>query len=331
MIQKEIKEYTTKCIELIAKCTVEAFNNNYNLILKTDQILNNLSEEEKEKEKSNVEQKEIADSSIEGISIQMENLCIARKKDGYNCNKKIASPRLFCGNHSILVSTTLLPDLINMVAEEKHYEVIPKTIYVGNNWAEDTKIDKWPQIITTTTSNFFRGYILFFTEYQDYLGAGIFVVQYNAPIKKKCHIVATHYVEVNNYCESLGGSVYVKVHFTPIKKFEEKTPIYNRIVDFLNSYNIPYDLKVLLKGKKDYTDSNPIVTVSKINDILNKHNDVMFFNKDDYLNRLIYQKIFNNIKRRDLSIYKLSLFCRAVYIFIQELSPNEKSRFAGDI
>lgn len=227
--------------------------------------------------------KETSDSPIEEISIQMENLCIAKKKDGYHCNKKIANPRLFCGNHSYLVSTTPLSDLINMVAEEKHYEVIPKIICIGNNWAEDTKIDKWPQIITTITSNFVKGFILFFTEYQDYLGAGIFAVQYNSTIKKKCHTVATHYVEVNYYCESLGGSAYVKVSFTPIKKVEERSPLYHRIVDFLNSYNIPFDLSLLLKGKRDYTDSNPIVTVSKINDILNKHNDVMFFNKDNYL------------------------------------------------
>ena len=48
------------------------------------------------------------------------------------------------------------------------------------------------------------------------------------------------------------------------------------------------------------------------------------YEKNEKLNKLIYGKILNNIKNSDLSIYKLSLFCRAVYIFMQELDPNKE-------
>ena len=37
------------------------------------------------------------------------------------------------------------------------------------------------------------------------------------------------------------------------------------------------------------------------------------YKKNNDLNKLIYKKILNNIKKGDLSIYQLSLFCRAVY------------------
>ena len=48
--------------------------------------------------------------------------------------------------------------------------------------------------------------------------------------------------------------------------------------------------------------------------------------KDDSLNKLILNKISIIMKNNpnDLSMYKLSLFCRAVYIFMQELDPNKE-------
>ena len=48
------------------------------------------------------------------------------------------------------------------------------------------------------------------------------------------------------------------------------------------------------------------------------------YTKDENLNKLIYEKILENINKGDLSIYKLSLFCRAIIIFIEELPHNEK-------
>ena len=48
------------------------------------------------------------------------------------------------------------------------------------------------------------------------------------------------------------------------------------------------------------------------------------YEKDENLNNLIYNFIINKIKNGNLSIYQLSLFCRAVYIFMQELDPKRE-------
>ena len=45
------------------------------------------------------------------------------------------------------------------------------------------------------------------------------------------------------------------------------------------------------------------------------------------LNIIIFKKVSNLIKKGELSIYKLSLFCRAVYIFTQELDPKNELGF----
>ena len=47
------------------------------------------------------------------------------------------------------------------------------------------------------------------------------------------------------------------------------------------------------------------------------------YTKNDSLNKLIYKNILNEINNGELSVYKLSLFCRAVNIFIQELDPQK--------
>ena len=47
------------------------------------------------------------------------------------------------------------------------------------------------------------------------------------------------------------------------------------------------------------------------------------YETDANLNELIYNKIIGG-KNRDLSIYKLSLFCRAIHIFMKELDPNKE-------
>ncbi|ORX82819.1 hypothetical protein BCR32DRAFT_292378 [Anaeromyces robustus] len=282
MIKEELHNFTARSIELIAKCAVESFNSNYNLDLEVNQIFENFSHNQNNtKEVQNNEKTKEHDINEDEITILMDNLCIGLKKDGTKCNKKIPENRIFCGRHNSLGCTIPLTDYVDIIAKEKNYEIKPKIISIGNHWAEDTKMDKWPQIITTTT-NPFRGYIMFFTDYDYYLGAGVFIFQYNSPLKKKNHCIATHYVEVNNYCESLGGNIYIKVNFSPIEKIKDK-PVFERITDLLNPYGIAYDLTQITKGKKDYSDSNPIVTSNKINDILYKHNNVMYFNKDSYL------------------------------------------------
>ena len=48
------------------------------------------------------------------------------------------------------------------------------------------------------------------------------------------------------------------------------------------------------------------------------------YEKNELLNKSIYKKISKNILEENLSIYKLSLFCRAVYIFTQELAPQNE-------
>ena len=54
-----------------------------------------------------------------------------------------------------------------------------------------------------------------------------------------------------------------------------------------------------------------------------KYGDFLYKKNND-LNKLILKKVYGNIQKGDLSMYKLSLFCRAVYIFIQELFTNKE-------
>ena len=57
---------------------------------------------------------------------------------------------------------------------------------------------------------------------------------------------------------------------------------------------------------------------------LNKQNSDFIYKRNPELNKLILRKIYSNIHKGDISIYQLSIFCRAVYIFIQELSSNNE-------
>ena len=72
-----------------------------------------------------------------------------------------------------------------------------------------------------------------------------------------------------------------------------------------------------LKLSKFLNMSNTKKTVEKKQFVFN-------YEKNEALNKLIYQKILNNILNDDLTIYKLSLFCKAVYIFTQEFNQNSK-------
>ena len=54
-----------------------------------------------------------------------------------------------------------------------------------------------------------------------------------------------------------------------------------------------------------------------------KHSDFNY-KRNDVLIKLIYDKILNNILDENLSMYNLSLFCRAVCIFIQELGQKKE-------
>ena len=56
----------------------------------------------------------------------------------------------------------------------------------------------------------------------------------------------------------------------------------------------------------------------------NKQNSDFIYKRNPELNKLILRKIYSNIHKGDISIYQLSIFCRAVYIFIQVLAPNKE-------
>ena len=78
------------------------------------------------------------------------------------------------------------------------------------------------------------------------------------------------------------------------------------------------------KKKKNISKYSKYTDISDIGKKSEKININFKYEKDDNLNNLIYEKIWNNIMENDLSIYKLSLFCRAVYIFTHELAPNKE-------
>ena len=77
-----------------------------------------------------------------------------------------------------------------------------------------------------------------------------------------------------------------------------------------------YDLieKLLKQHRFNYKLTEQTIKSKKFDNMNNKNNDII---------KLIYRKVIPNIQNGDISIYKLSLFCRAVFIFIQEIIPNK--------
>ena len=66
------------------------------------------------------------------------------------------------------------------------------------------------------------------------------------------------------------------------------------------------------------------LNLSVVGDKIEKKQFEFNYEKNENLNKLIYNKVLNNILNDDLSIYKLSIFCKAVYIFSQELTSDKK-------
>ena len=67
----------------------------------------------------------------------------------------------------------------------------------------------------------------------------------------------------------------------------------------------------------------------KIGDIKVKKepNEIDFiYDRDYFLNRFIFDNVSENINEIDLTMYKLSLFCRASYIFNQEINVNQNMK-----
>jgi len=67
------------------------------------------------------------------------------------------------------------------------------------------------QVLNKASSNSINSYILFFTEFLSYFGAGILIIQYISPDKKENNYTATHYIEVNKYGEGFQSIMYVKL------------------------------------------------------------------------------------------------------------------------
>ena len=114
-----------------------------------------------------------------------------------------------------------------------------------------------------------------------------------------------------------------------ISKFKNNENMFLELIDILmKQHSFNYYLSNENQNKKEDINKYIKYLGKDINDIqINTEENKKFefkYEKDENLNKLIYQKIIYNIQHDNLSIYKLSLFCRAVYIFIQELPPSEE-------
>ena len=94
----------------------------------------------------------------------------------------------------------------------------------------------------------------------------------------------------------------------------------NLIDKLIEQHDFNYKLNINKNNEKNVKESK------NDNDILDMDDDddediQAQIPKD--LNKLIYKKIISN-HNENLSIYQLSLFCRAIYIFIQELDPKKE-------
>ena len=98
-----------------------------------------------------------------------------------------------------------------------------------------------------------------------------------------------------------------------------------------HSYNYLSNKQQIEKSQENIiNDSNKNIKFSKFLNlsaqVYKKEKKQLEFNyeKNENLNKLIYNKVMNKILDDDLSIYKLSLFCKAAYIFNQEFTPDKK-------
>ena len=139
-----------------------------------------------------------------------------------------------------------------MVTTKYKYEISANTVSVGDDWmipinsqvSPNDRI-KWPLEIKSN-SNLVNSYILFFTEFPSYFGAGILIIQYISSDKKENYFMATHYVEVNKYSEEFQSNMYAKISLKSITSLKDK-PIFNKIKSFLAEYGIPYEINDINK------------------------------------------------------------------------------------
>jgi len=278
---EDFLNYYNTVINEVATKAVEAFNSSYNLNINKDDIMKNL-----------VNEINIQPPINEMSKLSINNTCIAIKRNKKNCSKKCIPGHVYCGIHIRYEGKLSLHEHVKMVASNYKYEIIANTLSLGNEWMiqNNSQINpneniKWPFKIKTN-SNSFNSYILFFSEFSNYLGAGILIIQYTSLDKKRGYFVATHYVEVNRYCEEVQTYMYAKISLNSISSLKDK-PIFNRIKSFLEEYGITYDINDINKRINDITENNPVIMYNNVNKTIDNHNNNMYFLYDEYINSSI--------------------------------------------
>ena len=281
-----LTNYYNTVINEVATKAVEAFNNSYNLNLNKDSIMGNL-----------VNEMNIQPPIKEMAKLTINDTCMAVKRNKSNCSNKCIPGRVYCGTHLRSEGKLPLPEHIKMVANKYKYEVKVNIVSLGNEWITQTNYQmnpndciKWPLEIKTT-SNSINSYILFFTEFPSYFGAGVLIIHYISPDKKDSYFMATHYIEVNKYGEELKSNMYAKMSLKSITSLKDK-PIFNKIKSFLAEYGIPYDINNINKRVSNINENNPIVMYNNINKLIDNHYNMMFFSYDTYINSNINKEWF---------------------------------------
>jgi len=273
-----LTNYYNTVINEVATKAIEAFNNNYNLNLNKDSIMGNL-----------VNEINVQPPINEMSKMIINDTCMAVKKNKSSCSNKCIPGHVYCGTHLRSEGKLPLPEHVKMVATKHKYEIIANIVSLGNDWITQTIPQmnpndriKWPLEINTN-SNSINSYILFFTEFPSYFGAGILIIQYISPDRKEGYFMATHYIEVNKYGEGLQSNMYVKMSLKSITSLKDK-PIFGKIKSFLTEYGIPYDVNNINKRMNNITESNPVVMYNNINKIIDAHYKMMYFSYDAYIN-----------------------------------------------
>ncbi|OUM56724.1 hypothetical protein PIROE2DRAFT_18537, partial [Piromyces sp. E2] len=171
--------YNTVINEVAAKA-VEAFNNSYNLNINKDDIMANLVNELSTEPLVN----EMAELTI-------NDKCMGMKRNKSPCSNKCIPGHVYCGTHLRNEGKKPLHEHVKIVSSKYKYEVTANTVSLGNEWMTNNEIKmnpndciQWPLEIKTDSKSF-NSYILFFTEFPSYFGAGILVIQYLSADKKE--------------------------------------------------------------------------------------------------------------------------------------------------
>lgn len=275
---ENLKNYYNNVINEICIKVVDAFNSSYNLNLNKDNIMNNLIHESKD----------VQPLVNEMQKLSINNMCIGVKRNKKNCTNKALPGHMYCGTHIKSEGKDPLDQHVKLIVEKFKYEVTPNTVSLGNQWIiryndqSDKNHGKYPLEIETIPGNI-NSYILFFTEFKEYFGAGVFILQYTSSDKKQNYYMATHYVEVNKYGENMESNLLTKISFKSIASLEDKSIFYN-IKSFLSEFGISYNINDINKRNNDISEYNPVVMYNKINKIIESNYNTLYFYHDAYIN-----------------------------------------------